>query len=294
MGTDKKKQKILREIKTILYTATVEWKKLFCSTKICVLGILLIFMNEQIIVPMKECSHLMGQKLSCMEPYAAICNSGVVMLILPLFFLSMMADFPREDGISMFFHIRCSRISWLFGELLFIVMSIITLVIYITVVSMLLILPSSKMSLEFSDTVTKYIASFPERAGDYVVQLLPENLYNQMKLSGVVLHSTGLLFLYFALLALILLLFTLLNHKIWGIFLDGGIILLGTVCCALRLNSMWVFPMAHTVVWLHYSEYLAEPVYPLSASYLYFGIIDILLIAVCIAVRKQYQIRGIL
>lgn len=292
MGASMEKRNVFHEIKTIFHTAVVEWKNLFCSTKICVLGILLIFMNEQIIVPMKQCSHLMGQKLSCLEPYAAICNSGAVMLILPLFFLTMMADFPREDGISLFFHIRCSRISWILGELLFIVMSIITLVLYIAVVSMILILPSGKMTLEFSDAVTKYTAVFPERAGDYIVQLLPENLYNQMELRNVILHSTGLLFLYFVLLALILLLFSLLNHKNWGIFLDGGIILLGTVCCALHLDSMWVFPMAHTVVWLHYTEYLAEPVYPLSASYLYFGIINALLIAVCIAVRKKYEIRG--
>lgn len=131
MDMDKGKTNVFREIKTIFHTAAVEWKNLFCNAKICVLGILLIFMNEQIIVPMKQCSRLMGQKLSCLEPYAAICNSGVVMLILPLFFLSMMADFPREDGISLFFHIRCRRISWILGELLFVVMSIITLILYI-------------------------------------------------------------------------------------------------------------------------------------------------------------------
>lgn len=292
MGMEKEKLKVFREIKTIFHTAVVEWKNLFCSTKICILGVLLIFMNEQIIVPMKQCSQLMEQKLSYLEPYVAICNSGVVMLILPLFFLSMMADFPGEDGISLFFHIRCSRISWLLGELLFIVMSILTVVLYILIVGIILILPYGKMSFDFSDAVTKYLAVFPERAGDYIVQLLPENLYNQIKLRDAILHSTGLLILYFALLALILLLFTLLNHKIWGIILDGGIILLGTVSCALRLNSMWRFPMAHTVVWLHYTEYLAEPIYPLYRSYLYFGIINVLLVIACIAVRKKYQIRG--
>lgn len=292
MEMAKEKLNVFREIKTIFHTAVVEWKNLFCSTKICILAVLLIFMNEQIIVPLKECGQMMEQKLSCLEPYAAICNSGAVMLILPFFFLSMMADFPGEDGISLFFHIRCKKLSWLLGELLFIIMSILTLVLYIIVSGMVLLLPYGKMSIEFSDAITKYVSVFPERAGDYVVQLLPENLYNQMRLQDVILHSTSLLFLYFALLALILLLFTLLNRKNWGIFLDGGIILLGTVSCALHLDSMWKFPMANTVIWLHYTEYLAEEVYPLSASYLYFGIIDVLLVIACIAVRKKYQIRG--
>lgn len=290
MGTER--CDIFCEVKTVFHTMVVEWINLFCSTKICILGILLIFMNEQIIVPLKQCSRLMEQKVSFMEPYAAICNSGVVMLILPLFYLSMMADFPREDGISLFFHIRCSTFSWVLGELLFIGFSIITLVLFIMAASMILIRPCGKMTVEFSDAVMKYVSVFPERAGDYVVQLLPENLYNQIPLKNVMLHSTALLFLYFSLLALILLLFTLLNHKNWGIFLDGGLILLGVVSCSLRMDSMWMFPMANTVIWLHYTEYLAEPVYPLYASYLYFCIADILLIAACIAVRKKYQIRG--
>lgn len=292
MEMAKEKLNISCEIKTIFYTAVVEWKNLFCSTKLCILAVLLIFMNEQIIVPLKKCGQMMEQKLSCLEPYVAICNSGAVMLILPLFFLSMMADFPGESGISLFFHIRCRRISWLLGELLFIIMSTLTLVLYIMAASMVLILPNGKMTLEFSDAVTKYVSVFPERAGDYVVRLLPENLYNQMQLQDVIIHSTSLLFLYFVLLALILLLFTLLNHKSWGVFVDGCIILLGTVSCALRLDTMWRFPMANTVIWLHYTEYLAEPVYPLYASYLYFGIINVLLIVACIVVRKKYQIRG--
>lgn len=292
MGRDKEKRNLFREFKAILQTAVSEWKNLFCSTKIFVLGVFLIFMNEQIIVPLKQCSQLMGQKLSLLEPYAAVCNSGLVMLILPLFFLSMMADFPREDGISLFFHIRCSRVSWLLGEFLFIVMSIATLVLFIVAAGMVLLLPCGKMTQGFSDAVTKFLSVYPDRAGDYVVHLLPANLYNQIELGDVILHSTGLFFLYFALLALVLFLFTLLNHKNWGIFLDGMIILLGMVSCALHLDIMWGFPMAHTVLWLHYTEYLSEEVYPLYASYLYFGIIDILLTAACIAVRKKYQIRG--
>lgn len=290
MGEGKKR--ISGGMKTAVHIAAMEWRNLFCSTKIFVLGILLIFFNEQIVRPLRQCSGLMIQKVSCFEPYAALCNSGAVMLVLPLFYLSMMADFPKEGGISLFFHIRCSRLAWLLGELLFVILSIFTLVFYMMAAGILLILPCGQWILHFSDAVTKYISVFPDRAGDYVTQLLPENLYNQIPLREVMLHSTALLALYLAMLALVLLLFTLVNHKKAGIFLDGILILFGVVSCGMHLDTMWMFPMANTVVWLHYTGYLAEPVYPVWASYLYFGIADITLIICCITVRKRYQIRA--
>jgi hypothetical protein len=71
--------------------------------------------------------------------------------------------------------------------------------------------------------------------------------------------------------------------------LDGIIVLLGTITCAGRMAYMWVFPMAHTIPWLHYTEYLKEPVLPLFCSYLYFGVMNIVLIILSIVMSKHYN-----
>ena len=90
-------------------------------------------------------------------------------------------------------------------------------------------------------------------------------------------------------LAMLLLIFSLIKKKIAGIFLDGIIVLLGTITCAGRMAYMWVFPMAHTIPWLHYTEYLKEPVLPLFCSYLYFGVINAVLIILSIVMSKHYN-----
>lgn len=286
------KRKFSGGIKTVFYIAAMEWKNLFCSTKIFILGILLIFINEQIISPLRQCSLMMEQRVSYFEPYVALCNSGAVMLVIPLFYLSMMADFPKEGGVSLFFHIRCSSLSWVLGEILFIILSVFTLISYLMLSGIILIQPYAKCILKYSDAVTKYTSVFPEREGEYITQLLPDNLYNQISMGDTIFHSTALVALYLAMLALILLLFSLINKKRIGIFLDGTLILLGVVSCGMHMKNMWFFPMANTVVWLHYNSYLAEPVYPLYASYLYFWIADIILTGICIGVRKKYQVRS--
>lgn len=280
---------IRKQFGGIFHIAALEWKNLFYSSKICILALLFIFVNIQIITPLVECSELMGERVAIMEPFVALSNSGIVMLILPLFFLTMMADFPKENGICMYVHIRCTRLTWVLGEILFIAMSSGTIVLITMFMGVLLLGGKGQISWEFSDAVTKYVSRFPERSGDYVVQLLPANLYNQMNLERVIVNSATFVFLYFCLLALILFFFTIMNKKVIGILVACMLIIVGSVLCAMRIKEMWYFPMAHTVTWLHYSEYLSEEVMPLKYSYGYLLVMICLLTVGCVCNRKRYQ-----
>lgn len=163
------------------------------------------------------------------------------------------------------------------------------LTFFVFAAAVLLSLDFISLTPDYSYAVTRYVALFPERAGEYVVQLIPENLYNQIPLPVAVIHTALLLILYFIMLAMLLLVFSLVKKKIAGIFLDGILILLGTIVCAGRKAYMWVFPMAHTITWLHYAEYQSEPVQPLFHSYLYFGVINAVLIVLSIVMSKRYN-----
>ena len=71
-------------------------------------------------------------------------------------------------------------------------------------------------------------AVFPERDRRLVsLQLLPENLYQQLTLAEAFGHTALLMFLYFMLLALVLLLASLLNRKYAGLLADTALIILG-------------------------------------------------------------------
>lgn len=286
--------RFLSRTKQVIYNggriAVLEWKSMFYSTKLLILGMMFIFLNIQIIEPIVECSRLMECKVSFFEPFVALANSSEVVLVLPLLFLTMMADFPKHGGITTFVHIRCDRLTWVIGEMMFVVMSSVTILGGLMVVSGLLLFGNGTFSLSFSDAVTKYVSRFPEKCFDYVVSLFPENLYNQMQLTEAVLHSLALMFLYFTLLALLLLLFTILNKKIAGVLTTVLVIVLGAIL-NLTETFQWLFPTAHTLTWLHFSPVFAKQIYPIAYSYLYFGIADSALLLACVLLRKKYQYR---
>lgn len=275
----------------------VIWKlsrtELLCllrSTKMIILAVFIVFLNIQVIVPLRELSVQMGGKLSVFEPFLAIGNSGLVLLILPLLFITMMADFPREGESQYFCQIRCSKRLWTAGQILYAAEASVIMVVFVFVVTVLLSLDFTEWNPDYSYGITRYVTAFPERAGDYAAQLIPENLYNQISLGKAVFHTAMLQALYFFLLALILLICALIGRKLAGLLLDGALILLGTITCATRMAYMWILPMGHTIPWLHYTEYESRMILPMSVSYIYFGILNIVLLTAAIVVSKRYQV----
>lgn len=245
-----------------------------------------IFINVQIVEPLKGLSQDMDTKISILESFAALTNSGAVLLIFPLFFLVLSADFPSKGIEKYFYTIRCSKTVWTLGQVVY----AFKLAVFVVCVSLLLSAISSvgfsSFSLNYSDAVTKFVSVFPNRELEYVAQLIPENLYNQISLMRAVTESALLLILYFFMLAMVLFLFSTFEKKVLGIFADGMIILGGTVTCASKVSFMWAFPMAHTIPWLHYTKYSSNPVLPICYSYIYFVVIDVLLVIVSMIMVK--------
>lgn len=279
----------MNKIKNVLRLSLLELMQLVRSTKIIILAVFLIFINTQIVEPLRNLSLLMERKVSVFEPFVALGNSGVIVLILPLLFITMMADFPREGESQYFCRIRCSKRVWGVSQILYAIESSIALTLFSLISSVVLSLDFISWNMDYSYAVTRYTYVFPERAGDYVVQLIPENLYNQIPLLLAVLHTALLLIMYFFSLAMILLFFSLIKKKLIGILTDGVLIILGTITCAARMTYMWAFPMAHTITWLHYTEYQSKAVVPLLYSYLYFIVINILLTVLSIVISKRYN-----
>lgn len=143
--------------------------------------------------------------------------------------------------------------------------------------------------MSFSRAVTHYTTVFPERSRDYVVQLLPENIYHQMTLGTAMLHTALFTFLHFLLLSLVLLYTALYNKKKAGIFIDGFLLILGAVTCEVRMDAMWLLPMAHTIPWVHFETYLDKEVFPVTGSYLYLLGGCAVLTVLCLAASGKYQ-----
>lgn len=280
----------MNRVKVIWKLSRTELLCLLRSTKIIIMALFVIFVNVQVIEPLREISMLMGEKLSIFEPFLAIGNSGLVLLILPLFFMTMMADFPREGESQYFCQIRCSKRVWTAGQLLYAIEVSVIMTVFVFLVSILLSMDFTEWNLNYSHGITQYVTTFPERAGDYAAQLITENLYNQISLGTALLHTAMLQVLYFILLALIILVCSLVGRKMAGLILDGALVMLGTIACTMRrMVYMWLLPMGHTIPWLHYTEYQSQMIMPMRYSYLYFGILIIILSVTSIVVSRRYH-----
>ena len=84
-------------LKQSFFCARAEFIKWICDARMIILGVLLIFIYSFAIEPLKSNAELMGEPLNILEPFIAIANSGAILLIIPLVFLTLIADFPKID-----------------------------------------------------------------------------------------------------------------------------------------------------------------------------------------------------
>ncbi|MBQ8120981.1 MAG: hypothetical protein IJ172_09435, partial [Ruminococcus sp.] len=145
----------------------------------------------------------------------------------------------------------------------------------------------------WSNTVTKYAARFPNEADSFVSQLLPSNLYNQLSLMSAVLHTLLLMTMYLFSLSLIIYFFKLIHIQSFGLFAAIFIVAAGVMTCSLKSPSMWAFPMANTIVWLHYDEILSRRNFPVWCSYAYFASAITALLAANVTAARKLQLYNI-
>ncbi|MCD8232669.1 MAG: hypothetical protein LUD14_12870 [Clostridiales bacterium] len=279
----------IQPTRTIRRISSAEFSRWLRSSRLIILGVMLVFIHIQVIRPLKDCTALMGEPLAFFEPFVALGNSGLIVMIVPTLFLVLTADFPQKSGIDLFYQIRCPKKIWILGQMLFAVKASAFLVAFLLASSVFLIAGSAVWQTDFSHAVTHYLTVYPERTADYVVQLLPANLYQQMTLLTAVLHTALLMGVYFLLLALVLLLSALCSRKYAGILADAFLIIMGTITCAADVRAKWLFPMAHTISWIHYKEYLRAQVFPIKISYLYMLLCCAGLYFCCLAAAGQYE-----
>lgn len=275
-----------RSIICVCAVAKSEYIKWITNPRVIIVPVLLLFMRMLAVEPLLERAAKIGGSLDRMEPFVAIGNSGMLVMLLPCVFMVLISDYPKVTGNTLFFVQRTGRFNWFAGQLVFLLMAICTYLCAVFLGSLLM--TGGSFTGTWSDVVTKYNARFPKEADSFTSKLLPSNLYNQIPLVTAVLQTLIMMYVYLFLLSLVIYFFKLLHIQSLGLFAAIFIIAAGVVTCSLGTDSMWVFPMANTIIWLHYDTILDAPDMPVWYSFAYFGItIAVILILDCIAVHKM-------
>lgn len=274
-------------LRTIWTTARAEYIKWLLNPRIIIVAVMMVFIKTLAIEPLLERAIKMNEPLNILEPFIAVGNSGMLVMILPAVYLTLVSDFPIIGGSMLFFIKRTGKINWFFGQLLFAIMNIFTYLISVFGFCMLFTAKYCYIGENWSKVVRHYDAIFPEEAGNFASLLLPSNLYNQIDIIPTLLHTFVLIFMYLLLLTLILFMFKILYLRMAGLFTSIILIAFGVATCSIKTSLMWLFPMANTIIWLHYTEIRREPIKAISYSYVYFIVLIIALIVIDIFTLKR-------
>lgn len=272
----------------IISVAKTEYIKWITNPRMIIVAVMMIFIKSIAIDPLIENSVEMNSPLNMLEPFIAVGNSGLVLLILPIVYMTLMSDFPKVDGNAIFYIIRTGKINWLIGQIIFSIGAIITYLFAVFAGSIAPLLGKAYWANGWSLVVKQYDTLFPEKAGGVAADLVPKSLYNQLPPFSAAIQSYILIALYLFTLSLIMILFYLFGMKILGTLTNGAIISIGVTFTSIKTSAMWLLPMANTIIWLHHTSYFREPIKPISYSYIYFVVLILVLLISCIfAVRNS-------
>gem|GEM_PF-3002151 len=76
--------------------------------------------------------------------------------------------------------------------------------------------------------------------------------------------------------------FHVLNLRKIGVPVLISIIAIGSALGVFRSKGMWYFPMAHTMISLHFTQYLKEPIMKIEYSIMYFAGMILLILIFCL------------
>lgn len=249
--------------------AKTEYIKWVCDARMVILGVLLIFIYNFAIQPLLQNAEKMNEPLNMLEPFIAVANSGAVLMIIPLVFMTLIADFPKIDNNTVFYIMRIGRKNWLTGQIIKLVMMAASYLAVIFVGSVMPMLTRGFWYNGWSNVVTNFKNVFPEQSMNFGVQLVPENLYNQLTVFEAAVKSYLLVFAYLMIIGLILLSLSLIKHKTLGFVSCGAVIALGTAFCSIKTSLMWTMPMANSIIWLHFTKYFRVPEVSITFSVVY-------------------------
>ena len=261
--------------------AKTEYIKWVCDARMVILGVLLIFIYNFAIQPLLQNAEKMNEPLNMLEPFIAVANSGAVLMIIPLVFMTLIADFPKIDNNTVFYIMRIGRRNWLTGQIIKLVMMAASYLAVIFVGSVVPMLTRGFWYNGWSNVVTNFKNVFPEQSMNFGVQLVPENLYNQLTVFEAAVKSYLLVFAYLMIIGLILLALSLIKHKTLGFVSCGAVIALGTAFCSIKTSLMWTMPMANSIIWLHFTKYFRVPEVSITFSVVYLVTFVLALIVFC-------------
>ena len=93
-------------IDKVFQVAKNEYVKWIYNPRMIIFVVLYMFLYDYIIEEMLNAAGKMNSMLMIYEPFIAMTNSELLIMVIPAVFIVLISDFPRTDGNTMFYIMR--------------------------------------------------------------------------------------------------------------------------------------------------------------------------------------------
>ncbi|MGN0375190.1 MAG: hypothetical protein ACI4EN_06775, partial [Butyrivibrio sp.] len=280
-------------VKKSFNLAKTEYVKWICNPKMLMFAVMIIFIYDYIIKEMLKAASNMNTGLMILEPFIAICNSTLLLLIMPAVYMALMGDFPKVDGNSMYYIQRVGKQNWMFGQFIFSVMASVTFVVSTVLCSSVCVLGNCFTYNKWSEVATKFVKYNPEQSQSLLAILFTGRLYNNLSPVEAFALSAGLMTLYLILISMLLLMGFTIGKRTAGIAVTGMVICAGSALVEVGSSFKWVFPASHTLPWVHYNLIYNKQYFDIRLSFIYFVVFIIILYLVSSRLIERYDFSKI-
>lgn len=273
----------------LLYIIENEISMISRQTKNLLILFFIVVIYEEMFFPLLELADETGLNIGILELFALILNNKLNLIAIPLIFVCIMSGFPfcRLDYFGM---IRMNKKRWLFGEVLSVFFLSFVIVIILFAGTCLFLGRGLKSGTGWGDFMYYFPLQFRELYENNKSFILGAEVLTQGSPIDVCIYSALMMWLYLVIMGLILVLSTIIGKKIVGIVADIVITLSGGAMLFTTGSACWLFPLYHMMYGNHYNMFLAKVKMPKGYSYVFFGIIIVMLIVISLLKINKMEI----
>lgn len=276
----------------VLKAAYVRW--LF-SSRLLVFAFAYMFFYVYFIEPLCRLSDYFSTPLNAVEPFVSLINNGYFLPLTALTYLILISDHPKLDDSGTFILFRTGRYAWILGQIWFLVCSALTFMGFLLISSMLSVMDRSFCINAWSLVSKRAIRpENTELRTLYPFAVIDGSVIRQSRAFTAVLHGILLMLMFMLSVGMILMIFSLLRKKIFGVFVNLSFIATGLALWTVDVNVKWFFPIANSAFGWHYDSVYDITIRPIGYSYCYFFILCtcLMITAFAIGSRCSFHITG--
>lgn len=261
-------------IKNILLVVRSEYVKFLFTPKMIIIPVILIPIREWVIIPIMRAAAKMDMPINIFEPCIGMFNSWLGVLLMTMAFIILISSFPTVDDNMLFYISRMGRKNWIVGEMVFMIAAGITYWLIIVLCSVIQTQQISYIGNGWSLVITDYDELYGELYGSKLGGIIPVNLYFQMTPYKAFFRSSGLLILGILFCAMMFYVGSMYSRKLLFFVIIAIQVSIGCGLIAIRNVGRWLFPISHSILYLHYNTYFRAYLFPPWLSYVIFVVIE--------------------